>query len=176
MKLFWKPIISIKYDPEMDQKPPKMTENRSEIDQIDRKLTGSSPEAHRKTDKKHTLKLLSLAHTFGSILLLNDLTRLKWDVLLNSGLSFLKLFSTLFLNQLENVLAQFQLPRRSNEFNTPTQKHAYTSSLHTSLLIGHQLSVCGWRGLKKRIFTHQACISFLKIPKDIPVLYFCKNK
>ena len=68
-------------------------------------------------------------------------------------------------NQLENVLAQFQLPRRSNEFNKPTQKHAYTSLLHTSLLIGHQLSVCGWRGLKKRIFTHQACISFLKKQK-----------
>ena len=123
--------------------------------------TGSKPEINRKT-AKNTKKLLSLAHTFGSILLLNDLTRLKWDVLLNSGLSFSKLFSTLFLNQLENVLAQFQLPRRSNEFNTPTQKHAYTSSLHTSLLIGHQLSVRGWRRLKKKNFHSSSLYFFLE--------------
>ena len=101
----------------------KWTENHKKMT----RKTGSKPEINRKT-AKNTKKLLSLAHTFGSILLLNDLTRLKWDVLLNSGLSFLKLFSTLFLNQLENVLAQFQLPRRSNEFNTPTQKPAYTST------------------------------------------------
>ena len=62
---------------------------------------------------------------------------------------------------------------RSNESRTPTPtqktptQNRISPDWPSALCVG---------GQKKRIFTHQACISFLKIPKDIPVLYFCKNK